>query len=56
MKYLKLLSALLAAVLALTAVICGGFYFYLKDHDGGFCRETSPAEQQLRLELVQTAK
>ena len=56
MKYLKAISLLLAAALLITAIVCGGFYLYLKEHDGGFAREIPIPEQRVRLELVNTAK
>jgi len=56
MKYLKIISLLLASALLLTATVCGGFYLYLKENDGGFAREVSSDEQQLRSQLVAEAK
>ena len=56
MKYLKIISLLLVAVLLIAALTCFGFYQYLKEHDGGFVREVSSDEQQLRFQLVTEAK
>ena len=56
MKYLKILSLLLASVILLTALSCSGFYFYLEHSDGSFLRDVPEAEKQLRLELVNTAE
>jgi len=56
MKYLKIISLVLASVLLLAALACLGSYQHLKEQDGGFARETDPAEQALRLEIVNTAK
>lgn len=56
MKYLKTISLLLASALLLTATVCGGFYLFLKENDGGFAREVSPGEQQLRSQLTAEAK
>lgn len=56
MKYVKIISLLLAAVFLVSAVICGGFYFYLRNHDGNFARVIPVTEQNLRQELVDTAK
>ena len=56
MKYLKLLSALLAAAVLLTVLYCVGCYQYLKENDGKFYCEISSAEQSLRMYLVHTAK
>ena len=56
MKYLKIISLLLASALLLTAAVCGGFYLYLKENDGGFAREVSSDEQQLRSQLTAEAK
>ena len=56
MKYLKITSMLLAVAVLLTALFCVGSYQYLNKYDGRFAREVSFVEQQLRLELVDTAK
>lgn len=56
MKYLKIISVILAALLVLSALICGGFWLYLNQNDGGFARTVSEQEQQLRLDVVSTAK
>ena len=56
MKYLKIISLLLVAVLLIAALTCFGFYQYLIKHDGGFVREVSSDEQQLRFQLVTEAK
>ena len=56
MKYIKMFSLLLVAGLLLTVLTCGGFYWNLTKNDGNFSRNTSAAEQALRLELVETAK
>ena len=56
MKYLKIISLLLASALLLTAAVCGGFYLFLKENDGGFAREVSSDEQQLRSQLTAEAK
>ena len=56
MKYLKIISILLAASLLLTAAVCGGFYLHLMNNDGGFARQISSDEQQLRFQLATEAK
>lgn len=56
MKYIKILSLLLIAGLLLTVLICGGLYWNLTKNDGKFAREISASEQELRLDLVESAK
>lgn len=56
MKYLKIIAAVLAVLLAISALFCGGFWLYLNQTDGGFARAVPEPEKQLRLKLVSTAK
>lgn len=56
MKYIKYAFIILAVLLTLSALVCGGFLIYLNWNDGGFARTVSEPEQQLRLEVVSTAQ
>lgn len=56
MKYVKYAAIVLAVLLVIYGLICGGFWMYLNQTDGGFARDIPEPEQQLRLALVSTAK
>lgn len=55
-QILIILSLVLSMLVAISAMFCTGFWIYLHFTDGYFARSVPAAEQQLRLEVVSTAR
>lgn len=55
MKYLKFAACILAAFLFAALAVLLGFRIYLSGQDGGFAREIPEKEQQIRLQIVESA-
>jgi len=56
MRYVKYVIFFLAAVIVVSGLILGGFRIYLGQTDGSFARTVPEPEQQLRMDVVSTAK